>query len=178
MASSIMEPMPTPTPMSTPMGEADTGVLPRPSDAARLFDGADERAARTELRRQIARLEARLGEFEADGNVRVPLAGGRRAPRIATLAELERTRDELVASVDAVRKAADRRSESREAARVAVERAIADPADHKWLRVRSDELGDPSCKHWHVTPRLGLIGMLAGWWRVKVSSGCPLACRA
>ena len=24
-------------------------------------------------------------------------------------------------------------------------------------------------------PRLGLIGMLMGWWQVKLSSGCPLA---
>jgi hypothetical protein len=28
---------------------------------------------------------------------------------------------------------------------------------------------------WHVRPRLGLVGMLAGWWQVKLSSGCPLA---
>jgi hypothetical protein len=26
-----------------------------------------------------------------------------------------------------------------------------------------------------VRPRLGLIGMLMGWWQVKLSSGCPLA---
>jgi hypothetical protein len=26
-----------------------------------------------------------------------------------------------------------------------------------------------------VRPRLGLIGMLMGWWRVVISSGCPLA---
>jgi hypothetical protein len=25
-----------------------------------------------------------------------------------------------------------------------------------------------------VRPRLGLIGMLMGWWQVKLSSGCPL----
>src|SRR5947209_8298032 len=24
-------------------------------------------------------------------------------------------------------------------------------------------------------PRLGLIGMMMGWWQVKLSSGCPLA---
>ena len=28
---------------------------------------------------------------------------------------------------------------------------------------------------WYVKPRLGLIGMLMGWWEVKLSSGCPLA---
>ena len=27
---------------------------------------------------------------------------------------------------------------------------------------------------WQVRPRLGLIGMLMGWWQVKLSSGCPL----
>jgi hypothetical protein len=26
-----------------------------------------------------------------------------------------------------------------------------------------------------VRPRLGLIGMLCGWWQVKLSSGCPLS---
>ena len=26
-----------------------------------------------------------------------------------------------------------------------------------------------------VRPRLGLVGMLMGWWQVKLSSGCPLA---
>ncbi len=32
-----------------------------------------------------------------------------------------------------------------------------------------------SLRHWHVRPRYGLLGMLMGWWRVKISSGCPLA---
>ena len=49
----------------------------------------------------------------------------------------------------------------------------ADPAAHRWERVDSAELGEPGCRHWQVRPRLGLIGMLAGWWHVKLSSGCP-----
>ena len=36
-------------------------------------------------------------------------------------------------------------------------------------------LGVPGCGEYRVVPRLGLIGMLAGWWHVKISSGCPLA---
>jgi hypothetical protein len=36
----------------------------------------------------------------------------------------------------------------------------------------------PSCRTWHVRPRFGVIGMLAGWWHVKLSSGCPLAAAA
>ena len=51
---------------------------------------------------------------------------------------------------------------------------LAKPADHKWLRISSADVGQPGCGHWHSRPRLGLLGMLMGWWRVKVSSGCPL----
>ena len=50
-----------------------------------------------------------------------------------------------------------------------------DPAAHKWVRVGNEDIGEPGCKHWHVVPRLGVIGMLAGWWHVKISSGCPFA---
>ena len=35
--------------------------------------------------------------------------------------------------------------------------------------------GDGGCGVYQVRPRLGIIGMLAGWWHVKLSSGCPLA---
>ena len=51
---------------------------------------------------------------------------------------------------------------------------LAAPAEFKWVRITRDDLGEPGCGHWHSRPRLGLIGMLMGWWRVKVSSGCPL----
>ena len=47
------------------------------------------------------------------------------------------------------------------------------PPSHKWERVSNDDIGEPGCKYWHSTPRLGLVGMLMGWWRVKISSGCP-----
>jgi hypothetical protein len=36
------------------------------------------------------------------------------------------------------------------------------------------DLGQGGCGVWQVRPRLGLIGMLAGWWQLKLSSGCPL----
>ncbi len=51
---------------------------------------------------------------------------------------------------------------------------LARPADYKWLRITREELGLHGCGHWHSRPRYGLIGMLMGWWRVKISSGCPL----
>jgi hypothetical protein len=50
---------------------------------------------------------------------------------------------------------------------------LTDPAGHKWVRVSNDDLGEPGCKYFHSRPRLGLVGMLMGWWRVKISSGCP-----
>jgi hypothetical protein len=49
------------------------------------------------------------------------------------------------------------------------------PERHRWERITSADLGEPGCRVWQVRPRLGLIGMLMGWWRVKISSGCPLA---
>jgi hypothetical protein len=51
---------------------------------------------------------------------------------------------------------------------------LLDPGHHRWIRISQAELGEPGCGAYHVRPRLGLVGMLAGWWQVKVSSGCPL----
>ena len=52
---------------------------------------------------------------------------------------------------------------------------LLEPERHKWRRVSAEDIGEPGCRHWHVVPRYGLLGRLAGWWRVKISSGCPLA---
>jgi hypothetical protein len=50
-----------------------------------------------------------------------------------------------------------------------------EPASYKFVRLPVAELGQGGCGVWEVRPRLGLIGMLAGWWQLKLSSGCPLA---
>jgi hypothetical protein len=63
-----------------------------------------------------------------------------------------------------------------EEARGQVELMLADPKAYRWLRVSRQDAGLVGCGHWHARPRLGLIGMLAGWWHVKISSGCPLLC--
>ena len=60
-----------------------------------------------------------------------------------------------------------------QAGRGRIEALVADPGSHKWERVSNDDIGEPGCKYYHSTPRLGLVGMLMGWWRVKISSGCP-----
>ena len=59
--------------------------------------------------------------------------------------------------------------------RLYLERMLLDPASHRYARVSRADLGEPGCGVWQVKPRLGLIGMLMGWWEVKLSSGCPLA---
>ena len=138
----------------------------------------DRRSARIELRRQIARLERELGELFATTFPRkgiewsVEAAGG---PRVLGIAELERTRDALAIRLADARAEVARRADVEQANADLVERMIADPAEYKWVRVRSEETGDRSCKHWHSSPRWGIIGMFLGWWRVKLSSGCPLA---
>jgi hypothetical protein len=52
---------------------------------------------------------------------------------------------------------------------------ILEPARYRFVRIPNRDLGEGGCGEWQVRPRLGLIGMLAGWWQVKLSSGCPLA---
>ena len=41
--------------------------------------------------------------------------------------------------------------------------------------VSNEDIGERGCRHWHSRPRWGILGMLLGWWRVRLSSGCPLA---
>ena len=56
-----------------------------------------------------------------------------------------------------------------------LEEMLADPPAHKWRRLSNADLGRPGCTTYHVRPKLSLLGMLMGWWQVKVSGGCPLA---
>ena len=140
-----------------------------------------EREARLQLRRQIARLEAELsglfaeafGHTEVPHRVEVPAA----PPRVLDLGQLEAVRDGLAARVGEAREALVERGRVETANRELVEAMLAAPRDYKWVRVSREDLGLHGCGHWHSRPRLGPIGMLMGWWRVKISSGCPLAGR-
>jgi hypothetical protein len=139
----------------------------------------DERAARRTLRDQIARLERELASACLDACPRIhsvpPAAALAAGPRLLTLGELERVRDGLAGRLARVREEADAQLLRQAESRALLERMIEDPPAHKWLRISNAQLGEPGCKHFHVRPRLGPIGLLAGWWHVKVSSGCPLA---
>ena len=141
-------------------------------------------AARAQLRAQVAALDRRLAETVAaalaDGAAppatmratRTPPSG---APRLLDLGDLERVRDDLAARLSTARAAARGGAVARERARVRLERMLLDPGAHRFERVAQAELGNGGCGVWQVRPRLGPLGMLMGWWRVTLSSGCPRA---
>jgi hypothetical protein len=148
-----------------------------------------ERAARVSLRTQIARLERELAAIVADGFPHIsPSArtvepanmglgfGGRSSvgPRLLDLAELEQLRDSLVRRVQEQRVRVVERTEHERRAQEQLEAMRLEPGRYKWARLPVRDLGQGICGVWEVRPRLGLIGMLAGWWQLKLSSGCPL----
>jgi hypothetical protein len=143
--------------------------------------GGDERLARAELRRQIGRLEAELGSLVADAFPRIRIDAGVAAmssePRALGLGELEAVRDSLATRIGEARRQLQEKAELETRNRELLERMLAAPAQHKWLRISRADVGEPGCGHWHSRPRLGPLGMLMGWWRVRISSGCPLAGR-
>lgn len=154
------------------IGSADAGI----DEALELPDvGGDERLGRQELRRQIARLEAQLASYpeatlpdEPTHPLLLPKG------HVAEMAELERTRDELMERLKRAREAAEHEGDRQRRARARLEEMAEDPAAHKWETVLSEEMGEPGCGTWEVQPKWGPVGALMNWWRVKVSSGCPL----
>lgn len=137
----------------------------------------DERSARRTLQGQIDRLERELASLFASAWPRkgidwtVPM--GSRGPRLLDLGELEVLRDTMVERVAAARRELCAREQLEEVNRRRIEGMLSDPRSHRWVRVRSADIGEHGCRNWHVLPRWGLIGMMADWWHVKISSGCP-----
>jgi hypothetical protein len=139
---------------------------------------APERQIRQDLRRQIARLERRLGELFASAFPRAEIewrVGAVGGPRVLGVAELERVRDALVVRLREAESELARRGEQEEATRGLLESMIAEPGRHRWVRISNEDLGERGCGHYHSRPRWGLLGILLNWWRVRISSGCPLA---
>ncbi|MGH2885102.1 MAG: hypothetical protein ACRDPA_20760 [Solirubrobacteraceae bacterium] len=163
--------------------EHDSGaVLAGSATVPVVAPGQDERAARRSLRAQIDKLERELANafvtaFPMGGLDEEPTRPCA-APRLLDLGELECVRDELAARVQAARATITARADQQAACRVALEKMLLDPGRYRFVRIANRELGEPGCGVWHVQPRLGLIGMLMGWWEVKLSSGCPLATAA
>jgi hypothetical protein len=149
---------------------------------------AGERAARRTLRAQVGRLERELSAIVAE---RFPYisassraeraasgAGGEEpscpGPALLGLDQLERTRDRLAARLQELRRLAAERDEHERLAHEQLELMKLEPGRFRHVSLPVSDLGQGGCGVWHVRPRLGLIGMLAGWWQLKLSSGCPL----
>ena len=146
------------------------GALPDPDQ------DSDQAPVRRELRRQIEKLEVSLGAYpdslRPTGEVH-PRFGPQ--AHVAAVGELEQSRNQLVDRIAEFGALAEHRAIEQELSRQHLERMVEAPDAHKWERVDNERIGEPGCRHWHSTPRFSFLGMLMGWWQVKVSSGCPLA---
>ncbi len=142
-------------------------------------DALTERGLRDSLRHQIGLLERRLGELFA---VSFPRKGiefgvaGPGGPRVLGVAELEEVRDRLVVRLREAEGELAERGRCEEHNRQLLEEMLAAPERYRGMVISAHDIGEPSCRTWSSEPRFGILGMLMGWWRVKVSSGCPLAC--
>jgi hypothetical protein len=141
-----------------------------------------EQAAIQSLRAQIAKLERELSGIVAAGFPHVagasrPARLGLRpsGPRLLTLGELEQARDRLVQRVHDAQQRTATRAEFERRSRALLERMKLEPGRYKFVRLPAVDVGESGCGVYRVRPRLGIIGMLAGWWQVKLSSGCPLS---
>lgn len=158
---------------SEAIASASLGLAPVPATVETA-----ERRARDDLRRQIARLERALGETFASAFPRrgfewkVGAVGG---PRVLPIGELERVRDALALRLRDARAELARQADVEEANRELLESMIAAPEEHRWLVISRRDVGEPGCGSYQSRPRWGILGALFGWWRIRLSSGCPLA---
>ncbi|HEY4810142.1 MAG TPA: hypothetical protein VIH71_03695 [Solirubrobacteraceae bacterium] len=140
---------------------------------------AAARAARASLRAQIAHLEQQRSAIVGDhfphicAPVAIPVSAGQ-GPTLLDLGDLERSRDRLAGAVQELRARVVERVERERQARERLRQMRLEPGRYKFARLPVRDLGQGVCGVWEVRPRLGLIGMLAGWWELKLSSGCPL----
>ncbi len=139
----------------------------------------DEAAARRSLREQIARLERQLADAVVASFPQTRLdirpAGAAGGPRVLSLGELEAQRDALQVRLREARSVLEERGAEVEQNRILLERMLLEPKRYKFARLHRSDVDMGGCGAWQVRPRLGLVGMLMGWWQVKLSSGCPLA---
>jgi hypothetical protein len=145
---------------------------------AQPLPALDESCARSALRGQIAHLERELSRIFAEGfpHLSLDIYGPQRHPAssLLGLGELERERDRLAARAQDARELIADRVAFEQRSRALLEDMRLAPGRHRFTRVSTRDLGEGTCGVWQVRPRFGLIGMLAGWWHVKLSSGCPL----
>lgn len=175
LVSAGLPAIPEELPLANP--EADNNPGPREIATELGLDedswlDAPEGVARRELRRQIGKLEAELAAYPpgpAHSSAPPRLA----EPRVAGVAELAVTRDTLLGELATARSAAVDRSRRERRAREVRDAIVADPTTHRWEVVSAAETGEDGCLTWEVSPRMGPLGALMNWWRVRVSGGCP-----
>lgn len=150
-----------------------------PPDPFPAVDPSEDSAAmRRDLREQIERIERELAIYAWDDPLQpAPKGPATAVPvgRVADVATLERIRGQMINRLARLRGDVERRGASEQRARTRVEGMIVEPSAHRWEVVTSEQAGEPGCKSWRVVPRFGPFGAVMGWWRVKVSSGCPAA---
>ena len=110
-------------------------------------------AMRRTLLSQIARLEADLPPG--------PGHGGEQRPRLQSLGNLERIRDDLYERIQERRFSGGEEQDRKRRLR---EEMLLDPASHRGAQVTNAEIGEPGCGAWIC---------LGKWFRIKISSGCP-----
>jgi hypothetical protein len=166
--------------------QADSAVRALDATLPGADGGADgERAARRTLRAQVGRLERQLSAIVADRFPYISAASGPEelmsggeepsclGPSLLGLDELERMRDRMAARVQELRHLAAERDEHERRAHELLRQMQLEPGRYRFARLPVSDLGQGGCGVWQVRPRLGLIGMLAGWWQLKLSSGDP-----
>lgn len=133
-------------------------------------------AGRHEFYAQIAtherELSAALAKLEPRRRPRPSTTAATR-PHLLSGQELESTRDDLVARISDVQGLVALQSAARSGARALLKRMTDVPADFRWATVTTKDLGSTECREWQSVPVLGPIGILANWWRIRISSGCP-----
>lgn len=152
--------------------------------AAPLATPVDLRAARQALRREVATLEHRLARVQI-----VDFTRGARdrivddafapappsTPRLLSLEQLARLRDDLASRLHEAEAVVRERRGREQAGRERLVEMYRAPERFRYEQLTNADLGRPGCRTYAVRPRLGLIGILSDWWRLTVSSGCPLA---
>lgn len=85
-------------------------AAPLPADLTGSREESDAIEVRQELRRQIGRLEAELGSYARYLDADLPTAPPRAVAHVAGVAELEQTRDTLIAQLSEAQKVAEGRA--------------------------------------------------------------------
>jgi hypothetical protein len=133
-------------------------------------------AQRREFMRHIEKLERELQQVLSaltPRNRPVPTASVSARPHLLSMTELELVRDALTAELNRAEETLSVQIHTRREKRMLLKRMTEAPVEFRWAKVTTIDLGEPGCREWQSVPKLGPVGLLANWWRVRISSGCP-----